>query len=212
MPAIKEMAGKRFGRWTVEGRGHNPTKSSRAIFWVCRCDCGSVKSICGTALRTGESQSCGCLSADKTGERRRKHGESKKSPEYLIWGTMKARCHRPNAQGYYKYGARGITVCQEWRDSYEAFLRDMGRRPSPKHSIDRIDNNQGYSPQNCRWATATQQMCNTRATKLSEEKAREIRERRAATGESYAKIGADYGVGHTAIWAVVTNRKWKLPA
>lgn len=93
------------------------------------------------------------------------HGESR-SVEYGIWQGMLERCYRPGSQAYANYGGRGITVCDRWRSSFEAFLADMGRRPSPDHSVDRKDNDGPYSPDNCRWATQVEQANNTRANHL----------------------------------------------
>jgi hypothetical protein len=94
----------------------------------------------------------------------RKHGEGsngKETPEYRTWSAMLSRCRNPNHAGYANYGGRGITVCARW-DDYATFLADMGRRPSPQHSLDRIDNEQGYAPENCRWATWVEQNNNQR--------------------------------------------------
>lgn len=93
-------------------------------------------------------------------------------PVYGVWATMIQRCHNPNLKQYARYGARGITVCQEWRDSFEAFLTHIGPRPSPEYSIDRIDNDKGYFPGNVRWATRQEQVANRRTL---EERLREMR-------------------------------------
>jgi hypothetical protein len=95
----------------------------------------------------------------------RTHG-LRKLAEYDVWNAMKQRCHNSKSSGFSKYGARGIAVCEEWRASFESFYRDMGPRPTPQHSIDRIDNQKGYAPENCCWATITQQANNKRATIL----------------------------------------------
>ena len=101
----------------------------------------------------------------------RKHGEAKSgtkqpSSEYTAWDRMIQRCENPKHHAYHNYGGRGISICKKWRNSYEAFLADVGRRPSSKHSLDRIKNNQGYKPSNVRWATAKQQQRNTRTNRV----------------------------------------------
>lgn len=156
--------GDRFGRLIVlaelEPR-RRPNQTTRRM--LCRCDCGVEKDVPLTGLKTGTTKSCGCLAREKWIAARTKHGDSKaKAPEYLIYGAMIARCENPNNADFKDYGERGITVCARWRSSYADFLSDMGRRPTPRHSIDRIDNDRGYEPDNCRWATAHEQRMNQR--------------------------------------------------
>jgi hypothetical protein len=122
---------------------------------------GQARAISG--LAEGRSKSCGCQRPGGL----KTHGRSK-TAEHQIWSQMKARCLNQRSANWPSYGGRGITICDEWRNSFEQFMSDMGPRPSKRHSVDRIDNGRGYSPDNCRWATLTQQARNTRSNRMIE--------------------------------------------
>lgn len=162
MPPAVNIVGHKYGRWTVVSRSTQKYKES---LWNCVCECGSTAVITASNLRGGKSKSCGCYKSEAISEARTTHGQSK-SPIYIVWMNMKARCCNPNHEKYPDYGGRGITVCTRWLDSFEDFSSDMGEMPSPKHSIDRIDVNGHYEPGNCRWATGFEQAHNRRDNRM----------------------------------------------
>lgn len=133
-------------------------------YWKCICQCGNEVIVKGAMLKYGHTKSCGCLRWDNHKQVMVKHGQCE-SAEYNAWCKMKERCYNKNIKMYKHYGGRGIVVCDRWLNSFENFLSDMGLRPSPQHSLDRFPNINGiYEPENCRWATKTEQSRNTRKT------------------------------------------------
>lgn len=160
-----DLTGKKFGRLMVLKLAGKSKPG--AYKWSCICDCGASAVILGSLLRDGCTKSCGCLLKELTGLRFRKHGHAKqvRGSEYNTWLLLRNRCLNPKHKRYKDYGGRGITVCERW-SSFENFLSDMGERPSKDYTLDRIDNNKGYSPDNCRWATRIQQGSNTRRNRI----------------------------------------------
>ena len=127
---------------------------------ACICDCGKARTVDVQKLKSGQTVSCGCHSAELASKRLATHGKTG-TPEHVSWVAMKARCYYEKDKSYPRYGGRGISVWEPWRISFERFLADMGPRPSPQHSLDRIDNGGNYEPGNCRWATPKEQAANT---------------------------------------------------
>lgn len=156
-----DLEGKRVGRLTVK----HPKGRSKfgSVLWECECSCGNVTVIDGQFLRSGLTKSCGCLKKEKASINGKKvtHGQSY-HPLFKIWSGMKRRCYNKRYAKYHNYGGRGIKMSKSWYNSFDTFCRDMGERPSPKHSIERKNNDAGYCKSNCKWATRTEQNNNTR--------------------------------------------------
>lgn len=155
MGKFKDITGQRFGRLTVLYQLHNTKGRTK---WLCICECGNLVEVITNSLRQGLTKSCGCLNREIV----TKHGKSN-TKMYNAWRHITQRCYNENCKAYKHYGARGITMCDEWKDSFQAFYDwSMANGYADNLTIDRIDNNKGYEPSNCRWITMKQQERNKR--------------------------------------------------
>jgi len=201
MPKIIDLTGQRFGRLTAIKRAENDA-TGRAQ-WLCQCECGGGKTVKADLLRRGSTTSCGCAAREQRTKaaRSQRHAFSKASMprEYASWWAMLARCNNPDHRGYHCYGGRGVRVCDRWANSFRAFVEDMGRRPVG-HSLDRIDQDGHYTPDNCRWATRKEQANNRRNNRLitAHGKTMTIAQWAEATGLKYWVIRhrLDRGMSH----------------
>lgn len=197
----KNIIGQRFNRLTalrrygVDGKGQAK--------WVCRCACGNTKIVVGVLLRDGRVQSCGCLVRDSNIARSLTHGHTRNgraTSEFSTWKSMLERCYKLYAPQYKNYGRRGIRVCKRW-EKFENFILDMGKKPTAKHSLDRIDNNKHYTASNCRWATYAEQNRNKRTNHIIE-----FRNEKLCLIDAALK----YGLTFRALWGRLIQQRWPL--
>jgi hypothetical protein len=169
--ASHNLLNKRFGRLTViapAGYKHVGHQGRKFLQWLCRCDCGNEHTTTTNSLNTKGVKSCGCLASEVAKQKNLTHGHAKDgkcSSTFRVWQAMLDRCRRPKSTVYHYYGGRGISVCPQWASSFQAFLTDMGERPTDCQ-LDRINNNGNYEPANCRWATKQEQIANRRNTQF----------------------------------------------
>jgi hypothetical protein len=193
-----DLTGAVFGRWLVMQRAEN-TKFGGAR-WRCVCACGTEREVSGAELRRGDATSCGCLQKELAAARTTTHGMSR-TKIYAVWKAMMQRCYLKTHCNYAKYGARGVMVCKRWH-SFENFYADMGDAPFKGASIDRIDNNGNYAPQNCRWATHAQQAANTSRVRMLEFRGDVL---------PLAAMAKKYGQPPLRVWQRL-ERGWELEA
>ena len=172
------------------------------ILWRCKCDCGNEKIVAASALRSGNTASCGCLHDElfmQNRIRHDKHGE-RNTRLYRIWSGMKQRCYNPGHHKYHRYGGRGIEVCEEWRDSFETF-RDWALANGYRDdlTIDREDNDGSYSPENCRWATTKEQANNVSYNLVFNHKGEE------KTLKEWAR---EYGINYHTVYSRIFRQGW----
>jgi len=168
MGKFEDLTGQRFGRLTVIKQGEYyicPANGYRYVQWFCKCDCGNERTVRTCALRSGDTQSCGCIAKEILIKRNTTHNKYH-SRLHSIWSNMKNRCSNPNSKRYKDYGGRGITVCEEWKENFENFYNWAVQNGYEKElTLDRVDTNKGYNQENCRWATYQTQANNTRTNK-----------------------------------------------
>lgn len=203
---FRDLKDQRFGRLKVTKRIENDKRGN--TYWLCQCACGNITKVRGTHL-TGGIKSCGCLRGRGNLGKPRIHGHCINGTEtktYQVWLWLHERCNNPNNHAYKDYGGRGIKVCERWR-YFENFLRDMGEKPKGL-TIERKNNDKGYSPDNCKWATRAVQARNRRSTKLSPLKIQVIKKLLKESRLTPKDIAEIFYVTRSMIYKIKNKRNW----
>lgn len=193
---FRDISGMRCGRLTVESVAG---RKGALYYWNCKCDCGGTAIVPRSCLNGG-TQSCGCLHREATQKFLGKHFMTN-SITYKSWLNMRRRCNDPKNNRYERYGGRGIKVCDRWNESFQSFLQDVGERPSLDHSIERRDNNRGYEPNNCYWASRQEQSNNKKTSVLWQ-----FNDRKQTIGE-WSK---ETGIGWDTLKSRVSIYGWSI--
>jgi hypothetical protein len=191
---MRALAGSRFGRLIVLSA---VLDKGRHSVWLCECDCGATRNIREDSLDTGNTRSCGCLQKDAVSKATRKHGAST-TKSHKAWRAMLDRCYNHKHKSYDIYGGRGIKVCDEWRQEYSSFLSDMGE-PQPRMFLDRVNNDLGYSKDNCRWATGAESVRNRSNTFIIEWEGKQCR---------LVDVAESMGIKPVRAYKRIVHSKW----
>lgn len=176
-----------------------PEKLGHRSGWLCRCECGVEKVVYSQKLTSGLYKSCGCKRAENISKAVTRHGMTSRGnmpSEYSVWRGIKTRCLNPKTRHYSRYGGRGIKICDEWKNDFEAFYKSVGPRPSKHHTIDRIDNDGDYEPSNVRWATSMQQGRNKSTNVMVEMNGRMV---------TLAEVSQETGIGYSTLYYRLKN-------
>lgn len=199
MGAFRDLTGQRFGRLLVKKFSH--FGANHIAMWVCQCDCGKQHIVSRNNLTMGHTKSCGCLVKETASNIMTKHGK-RHTRLYNIWCSIKNRCYNPNCKAYKNYGGRGIKMCNEWKHDFNAFCDwALSNGYTKTLSIDRIDNNCGYNPKNCRWANRVEQSNNK-----SDNRILEFNEQKHTLAQWCKELGLNYHVVYLRIY----RHKWDI--